>query len=65
MATQFTTSYWSSVESKDDACRRADELLDRLAKRTLIYNNTSGYEWDLEEDAELTEFLQSMVRGHA
>lgn len=62
MATEFTSGYWSSVETTDDAKRRADELLDILAKRTLIYRTTGGYEWDIEEDADLTEFLQSMVR---
>eukprot|EP00892_Ulva_mutabilis_P003429 jgi/Ulvmu1/1458/UM011_0188.1 len=61
MASEYTTRYWSSVQGTDDAKRRADELLDRLAKRALIYKNTSGYEWNVDEDAELTELLHSMA----
>lgn len=63
MATEFTSSYWSSVGTTDGARRRADELLDTLAKRTLIHRNTSGFHWDADEDVELAEFLQSMVRA--
>lgn len=63
MATEYTSSYWSSEWTTDRARRRADELLDTLAKRALISRNTSGFHWDADEDADLAEFLLSMVRS--
>lgn len=63
MATEYTSSYWSSVGSTDRARRRADQLLDTLAKRALIFQNTCDFQWDIDDDAELEEFLESMVRA--